>query len=823
MIKRSILIIIISLLDLLGGTKNLSLYKNTVLAISPVKENISPNKPIKKSQKIYHKNWIDFNKNGQKDIFEDPKQDIIVRVEDLLSQMTVEEKTCQMVTLYGYGRVAKDELPTTDWKQELWKDGLGNIDEASNGVVSKAKYKYPYHKHVWALNEIQKFFIEETRLGIPVEFTNEGIRGLNHYKATSFPAQIGMGCTWNKTLLYETGKCIGSEGHALGYHNIYSPVLDVARDQRWGRIVESFGEDPFLVAEYGINLSRGIQSQGMANTLKHFAVYSAPKGGRDGNVRLDPHIAPREMHQIYLYPFKRVIQETDILGVMSSYNGYDGIPVTGSSYFLYDLLRKQYGFKGYVVSDSDAVIWIYSKHKVAKSYKDAVRIAVEAGLNVRTTFNHPKNFVDPLRELIAEGVIPMSVIDDRVRDILYVKFREKLFDTPYRDEDNADEVLRSDKHLALALQASKESIVLLKNKNNTLPLTAEKLDKVLVCGPNANAKSSSISRYGALNVDIISPLEGITTYLEGKAEVEYALGCELTDKQWPYSEIIEQDATKEEEEMINKAVEKAQSADVIIAVMGEDERMVGESHSRTSLNLPGRQNDLLKALKKTGKPVVVVLINGRPLAINYAQSELDAILTAWFPGEFGGKAIADVLFGAYNPGGKLSTTWPATAGQIPLNFPFKPWSQAGQASNGPHGIGQSRLVNPIYSFGHGLSYSNFTYSNLQIDNQLSTNSGELHIQFQVSNTGQFAGDEVPQLYVEDAHSSVITYQWQLRGFERIHLKPGESRDVIFTIRPEHLTILNSEMKEHTEPGLFRIAIGSSSQDIRLKGEFSIDK
>ncbi len=771
---------------------------------------------------IYHKKWIDFNKNGRKDIYEDTEQAIELRVEDLLGQMTMEEKTCQMVTLYGYGRVAKDELPTPEWKQELWKDGLGNIDEASNGVSSKAQYAYPYNKHVWALNEIQKFFVEETRLGIPVEFTNEGIRGLNHMKSTSFPAQIGIGCTWNKKLVRQIGECIGSEGYALGYNNIYSPVLDVARDQRWGRIVESFGEDPFLVSEYGISLVNGIKSQGVISTLKHFAVYSAPKGGRDGNVRLDPHIAPREMHQIYLYPFKRTIQESEVLGIMSSYNDYDGIPVSASPYFLTDLLRQQYGFKGYVVSDSDAVIWIYSRHKVADTYKEAVRQSVEAGLNVRTTFNHPENFVNPLRELVNEKALSMEVINQRVRDILYVKFREGLFDKPYRDENKVDEVVRSEAHLKLALQASQESVVLLKNESNTLPLKIDNINKILVCGPNAKAEKSSISRYGALGVDIISPLEGISAYAKNKVEVDYALGCEIMDKDWPYSEILPAAMTLEEKSRIDEAVDKAHSADVIIAVLGEDERMVGENLSRTSLDLPGRQNQLLKALIETGKPVITVLINGRPLSVNYADKHSSAILTAWFPGEFGGQAIADVLFGDYNPGGKLSTTWPAAVGQIPINFPYKPFSQSGQFQKGPHGTGKSRIVEPLYPYGHGLSYTQFSYSNLKIDNQMTTTEGEVTISFDLTNDGSFAGDEVPQLYFEDAYSSVITYQWQLRAFDRIHLAPGETKPVSFILKPEQLTLLNKEMQEVTEPGLFNIAIGSSSQDIRLKGEFTID-
>lgn len=769
---------------------------------------------------IYKKDWIDFNKNSIKDVYEDPNAPIDKRVNDLLSQMTLEEKTCQMATLYGYGRVAKDELPTENWKQKLWKDGLGNIDEASNGVYKNAKYKYPYDKHVWALNQIQKFFVEETRLGIPVEFTNEGIRGLNHFKATSFPAQIGMGSTWNKHLLNKVGACIGAEGRALGYHNIYSPVLDVARDQRWGRIVECFGEDPFLVAELGIQVSKGIQSHGLSNTLKHYAVYSAPKGGRDGHVRLDPHIAPREMHQLYLYPFKRAIMEANVLGIMSSYNDYDGVPVSASHYFLYDLLRKTYGFKGYVVSDSDAVAWVHSKHHVAENYKDAVRQTVKAGLNVRTTFNHPKNFVNPLRELVEEGALSTAVIDERVKDILYVKFKEGLFDQPYRNEQTANSAVRTTDHLELAKQASRESLVLLKN-NGALPLKASEVKNILVVGPNAKAKKSSISRYGALGVDIISPLEGIRNYLPNDIQLDYALGCELKDSNWPHSEVMQYDISPDEQKGIDEAVNKAQLSDVIIAVVGEDESMVGENLSRTSLDLPGRQNDLLRALKSTGKPLIVVLIHGRPLSINYAQQAADAIITAWFPGEFGGQAIAEALFGNYSPGGKLSTTWPATVGQIPLNFPFKPHSQAGQARKGPHGTGESRLVEPLYPFGYGLSYTTFEYANLNINNQLTTNSGELTITFDITNTGDYEADEVPQLYIKDEYSSVITYEWQLRGFERLHLKPGEKQQVSFTIKPEHLSLLNQNMEYVTEAGRFQLAIGSSSTDIRLKSSFEI--
>ena len=772
---------------------------------------------------IYHQDWIDFNKNGYLDTYENRQATLEDRIEDLLSQMTLEEKTCQMATLYGYGRVAKDELPTPGWSQAVWKNGIGNIDEASNGVYAPAEYKYPYHKHVWALNEIQKFFVEKTRLGIPVEFTNEGIRGLNHFLSTSFPASTGMGATWNQELIYKMARCVGREGYALGYHNIYAPVLDVARDQRWGRIVESFGEDPFLVSQCGIQVVKGLQQEGVSSTLKHFALYSAPKGGRDGHVRLDPHISLREAHQVYLYPFKQAIRKAGARGVMSSYNDYDGVPVTGSKYFLTKLLREDYGFKGYVVSDSDAVSWLFTKHRVASSYKEAVRQSVEAGLNIRTTFNPPGNFIYPLRELVSEGKISQETIDSRVRDILRVKFKEGIFDAPYRDPDKAAQVLRNPNHLELSLRAAQESIVLLKNKKNVLPLDISKIKRILVCGPNAKAEKSSISRYGSLGLDVVSVWEGVEKFLKDKKKIrlDYALGCALHDANWPKSEILPEPINKKEQDLINQAVRKAKLSDVIIAVMGEDQNMVGENLSRSSLNLPGHQIKLLQALKSTGKPVILLLIHGRPLSINYSKNELDAILSAGFPGEFGGKAVAEVLFGKYNPAGRLPFTWLRSVGQIPMNFPHKPYSQAGQAKSGPHGMGESRIVEPLYPFGYGLSYTDFAYSDLKIDNLLNSNLRHLQVSCKVKNVGKHAGDEVLQLYIKDEFSSVTTYDWQLRGFSRIHLAVGEQKEVTFTVNYEDLAIINGEGNEVVEPGKFKLAIGSSSTNFKLTQSFSL--
>lgn len=417
-----------------------------------------------KSKTIYHKDWIDLNKNGKKDIYETPTAPIEARIADLLSQMTVEEKTCQLATLYGYKRVAKDELPTPAWKQELWKDGIANIDEHLNGLV-KTQYSYPFSKHAEAINTVQRWFIEETRLGIPVDFSNEGIHGLNHDRATPLPAPIAIGSTWNAALVRQAGEIVGREAKALGYTNVYAPILDLARDPRWGRVLECYGEEPFHVTTLGKEMVAGIQSQGVAATLKHFAVYSVPKGGRDGHARTDPHVAPREMHQLHLYPYRKIIREVHPMGVMSSYNDWDGIPVSGSYYFLTELLREKYGFDGYVVSDSEAVEFVYSKHRVAQDMKGAVKQVVEAGLNVKTNFTQPSDFVLPLRELVAEGSVSMQTLDRNVADVLRVKFRLGLFDSPYvTDTKAADKIVASSDTREFEKQMGRESLVLLKMK-----------------------------------------------------------------------------------------------------------------------------------------------------------------------------------------------------------------------------------------------------------------------------------------------------------------------------------------------------------------------
>ncbi|SEP04631.1 beta-glucosidase [Mucilaginibacter sp. OK283] len=774
---------------------------------------------------IYHKGWIDFNKNGKMDVFEDPSQTIDKRVADLLSQMTVDEKTCQMATLYGYKRVLKDEMPVANWKNEIWKDGIANIDEELNNLTSHTddaptQYSFPFSKHASAINTVQKWFVEETRMGIPVDFTNEGIHGLNHDRATPLPAPISIGSTFDKQLVRQAGQTVGREAKALGYTNVYAPILDPARDQRWGRVVECYGEDPFHIAEMGKQMVLGIQEEGVASTLKHFAVYSVPKGGRDGAARTDPHVAPREMHQVYLYPFRRVIQEAHPMGVMSSYNDWDGVPVTGSYYFLTQLLRQQFGFNGYVVSDSEAVEYLYSKHHVAADYKEAVRQAVEAGLNVRTNFTMPQTFILPLRELIKENKISMKVIDSRVGDVLRVKFRLGLFDSPYvKDPKAADKIVHTADDAAMSLKMNRESMVLLKNEGGLLPLDKKRYPRILVTGPLAKETNYAISRYGPSHNPVTSVYDGLVNYMGNDGVIVYAKGCDMIDATWPESEIIETPLTHQEQIEIDNAVNQAKNVDVVIAVVGEDVDRVGESLSRTGLNLPGRQLKLIQALQATGKPVVMVMINGQPLTINWENKYVPAILEAWFPSVQSGQVITETLFGDNNPGGKLPITFPKTTGQIEFNFPFKPNSQASQ--KGQNSWGKTSVNGALYPFGYGLSYTKFEYSNLVVSPEQENSEGDVQVSVDVANTGARAGDDVVQLYLKDEVSSVTTYEYDLRGFERVNLKPGEKKTVRFTLHPDDLALLDKNMNWTVEPGKFMVMIGSSSEDIKLKKEFDV--
>ena len=790
----------------------LALLPSALLAAPPPAEWFltPPGRP-----EIYREGWIDLNKNGTKDPYEDPAVDVERRIDDLLARMTSDEKTAQLATLYGFPRVLKDELPTPRWKEEVWKDGIGNIDEHLNGNTGwtnnlpDPEHDLPWSRHTRAIHEVQRWFVEETRLGIPVDFTNEGIRGLLHSRATSFPAALGVASTWNAPLAREIGRVTGREARALGYTNIYSPVLDLARDPRWGRTIECYSEDPFLAGAFGVEQVRGIQEQGVVSTLKHFAVYSVPKGGRDGQARTDPQATWSEVRMLHLEPFRRAVMEGGALGVMASYNDYDGVPVQGNRRFLTEILRGEFGFKGYVVSDSAAVEFIHTKHRTAGTPREAVRQAVEAGLNIRTNFTPPAAYLRPLRELVASGALAPEVIDARVRDVLRVKYWLGLFDRPFRaDPAAAESVVRAPEHTALAARVAREAIILLKNEGGALPLDAGKLRRVLVAGPLADDNHAWWSRYGAQRLDFVTPLEGLRAALGPGVDVRHARGVEAKDEAWPMSDVLKEPPTDAVRAGIAAAVAAAADVDAIVAVLGETDELCRESSSRTSLALPGHQQELLEALHATGKPLVLVLASGRPLAVAWAHRHVRAIVQLWFPGEDGGAALADVLLGRHNPAGRLPVTVPWSVGHVPFNFPSRPGAQ---------GRDPGQVAGSMFPFGHGLSYTTFAYANLTVAPERLPAGGAVTVSCDVTNTGTRAGDEVVQLYLRDEYSSVTTFDQVLRGFQRVPLQPGETRRVTFTLAARDFALWREDRGWTVEPGRFAVLVGASSNDHRLTG------
>lgn len=762
---------------------------------------------FQQERNIYHEGWIDFNKNGKKDIYEDASKPVEARVNDLLRQMTMEEKTCQLTTLYGYGAFLKDRLPTDAWRDSIWKDGIANIDEQLTGLRKDTMYAYPYSAHADAINKIQKWFVEQTRLGIPVDFTTEGIRGLNHMKATYFPSQLAQACSFDKDLVRSIGDITSKEAKSLGYTNVYSPIMDVSSDPRWGRIEETYGSDPYLVGQLGKQAVMAIQKNGIISTVKHFAVYGVPVGGRDGGARTDPHVAPREMWNLYLEPFRVVIQEAKAKGAMASYNDYDGVPIISSPYFLTDILRKQFGFKGYVVSDSHAVEDLFSKYHVAKDTADAARQVLLAGMNVRTEFQNPANWVRGLRRGIKNGSIPMSLVDLRVKEVLRVKFKQGFFEHPYVAEPaNADAIVHNKESTELALRAAHEGIVLLRNQGNVLPIDKQNLKTVTIIGPNAKEEKSLLSRYGPTNTHVITVYDGLKKALPSSVNVLYAQGSTHTDKNFPASDVEDFPITDAENKAMDEAVEIATKADVIFLVVGDNENTIGETHSRLDLKLPGRQEQLVERIAALHKPTIMIMVGGRPVTINFASKNIPAIMETWYLGEFTGDAIADVLFGNYNPAGKLSVPFPKSVGQIPLSFPMKPAAD---------GSGDANVRGFIYPFGYGLSYTTFQYSDLKINTGAYTTTGNIDVNFTIKNTGNRRGDEIAQLYIHDEVSSVTTYVLNLRGFERVSLDPGQSKEVKMQLTAHDMSILNRDMKRVVEPGWFKIMVGASSEDIRL--------
>ena len=666
-----------------------------------------------------------------------------------------------------------------------------------------------------AVNKLQRYVIENTRLGIPLFLAEECPHGHMAIGTTVFPTSIGQSSTWNLKLIEQMGRAVAKEARAQGAHIGYGPVLDLARDPRWSRVEETYGEDPFLIGKMGEALVRGFQGdnfnpgESLLSTLKHFASYGWTEGGHNG---ASAHVGMREMEEAILPPFREAIN-AGALSVMSSYNEIDGIPSTANYHLLTKVLRNRWGFQGFTISDLRSIGRLREHGVAASDYEAAVK-AVNAGLDNDLGMNV---YGDQLGEAVKKGDVSPAVLDQSVSRILRLKFRMGLFDNPFVDEKAAPEMVANSEHLELAREVARQSIVLLKNRNNILPLKKNCSKKIAVIGPNADNIYNMLGDYTApqTTASVVTVLEGIKNKVDNE-DVIYAKGCAIRDT----SRIG-----------IRDALNAAASADVVIMVMGGSsardfsseyeetgaakvsanlisDMESGEGYDRATLNLMGLQLELIQEIKKLGKPIILVLIKGRPLLLEGIIQEVDAIIDAWYPGMQGGNALADVLFGDYNPGGRLSISIPRSVGQLPVYYNPK---RTGNRNKYLEEVGV-----PRYCFGYGLSYTSFEYSDMEVTLNETTDDCTVNIRVKIVNAGQKSGDEVVQLYICDDVSSYTTPAKQLRAFERIHLEAGESQIVTFTLNKKSMMLYMQDDEWVVEPGSFSLMIGSSSQDIRLQ-------
>lgn len=726
------------------------------------------------------------------------------RVEDLLSRMTLEEKV-QQLTMHGLGA-----FPHIG-------EVVGVCDSPFEGLELIANQSKEAKRHAK----------EKTRLGIPPIQIAECLHGLLAYGATIYPQAIAQGSTWNPELIERMSAQIAEEASSVGVDQALSPLFDLIRDPRYGRNEECYAEDPYLVAEIGKAFVTGMQGKPeqtrtripegkLMCTAKHFAGYSVPAAG----INLAPaSLGEREMRTLHLYPFEKVVKEANVYSVMPSYNETDGIPAHANHHLLTDILRDEWGFEGYVFSDYGGASHLTHFHKTAADKKEAAYQAFTAGLDLEAA---RPDIYPHIAELVKEGRLSEADVDVAVRRILKAKFRSGVFDKKYADVKNIKKHVHTPEHIALAKTIADESIVLLQNKNNILPLDPAKIKSIAVVGPNANQVQYGDYSYTRDNKSGVTVLQGITDLVGDKVKVNYAKGCGISSL----------DTTG-----IAEAVEAAKESDVVVAVLGEtsvilsglgwgrgpgemeadDAFTTGEGYDITDINPIGVQRKLLQALKATGKPMVLVLVHGRPWSIGWEKDNMDAILEAWYPGEQGGNAVADVLFGKVNPSGRLNATFPQSAGHIPVAYDYKPSAKGINREPGtPERPGRDYVFSspdPVFPFGHGLSYTDFEYGDMQISGDTFGNEG-ITVSVNVKNTGSVPGKEVVQLYVNDKISSVTTPVKALKGFSKISLAPGESRRVSFTVAPADLGLWNRDMKYVTEPGEFDFMFGKSSEDIQ---------
>lgn len=706
----------------------------------------------------------------------DPSQPVEKRVEDLLSRMTLEEKVGQMCQYSGF----------SEQHEKLIREGrvgsLLNVFGAEN------------------VNRVQRVSVEHSRLGIPLIFGLDVIHGY----VTTFPIPLGLASTWDPDIVKRSASVAALEASSDGINWTFAPMVDIARDPRWGRIAEGAGEDPYLGSVMAEALVVGFQGERIGSPdkvlacPKHFVAYGAAEGGRDYNT---VDISERTLREVYLPPFKAAV-EAGSGTVMSAFNEISGIPASANSFTLTKVLRGEWGFEGFVVSDYNAIGEL-TNHGIAATPRDAAIEAVTAGVDMDMQGNV---YQTCLVQLVKEGVIPEEVVDEAVRRILRIKFKLGLFEHPYVDPERAKRVIKSKETLEVALEAARKSIVLLKNDGKLLPLR-KGLKRLAVIGPLADDRAAPLGPWSCLGrpEDVITVLEGIRGKVSGDTEVLYAKGCDILGTS---------------EEGMDEAVGVARRSGVAIVVVGESGGMSGEAACRASLDLPGMQEELVRRVHEAGTPVVEVLMNGRPLSISWSAEHVPAIVEAWFPGVQGGNAVADVLFGDYNPGGKLPVTFPRTVGQVPIYYNHK---NTGRPPSADRWTSKYLDVpfTPLFPFGHGLSYTEFEYRNLRVEPEEVGVDGRVSVSLEVRNADERVGDEVVQLYVRDVVASVTRPVKELRGFRRITLRPQESRRLEFVLKPEDLAFYNRDMRRVVEPGAFEVMVGSSSEDIRLTGSFRV--
>ena len=743
--------------------------------------------------------------------YKNDRNDITTRVNDLLGRMTLEEKVAQTWCIWTKkNELILDENGNFDANKAAQNlpNGIGQIGRPSEALDRNLLNNRSPREMAELTNAIQRYFVENTRLGIPVVFHEECLHGHAGKGSTSFPQPIALASSWDVELMQEIFELVGEEARSRGAHQALSPVVDVARDPRWGRFEETFGEDPHLVSEMGLAAIKGIQGEDpneiddkhLLATLKHMTGHGQPQAG----VNTAPaNLSERVLREIFFPPFERAVKEANVHSVMASYNEIDGIPSHANSWLLNDVLRGEWGFDGYVVSDYGGISDLYNRHFVVEDSKEAAIRAFKAGVDIELPdkVDYPQ-----LLEIFQNEELPMAMLDSAVARQLRAKFMLGLFDEPYVNPDYAARFVGSEKNGKLALEAAEKSIVLLKNDYELLPLDPDDYKTIAVIGPNAN--QTLLGGYSDVPPYYITALQGIENYLENEdVEVVYGEGCRITEPGSWYWDPVELPKPMEDQRRIEHAVTIAERSDLVILVLGGNELTSREAWSnehlgdRTSLSLFGRQETLFKRLIETGKQVVVVLFNGRPLKIDKLAEDAHALLECWYLGQESGNALANILFGEVTPSGKLPCTFPKSSGHLPTFYNHKPTAKRDYMDSENA---------PLFPFGYGISYTTFRYTGLTLTNNTISKTQSTSVEVTITNTGEYRGDEIAQLYIRDKVSSVTRPVMELKAFQKVNLRPGQSKTITFEINPEMLKFWNIDMEYVVEPGTFDIMVGTSS-------------